>query len=504
MFSISKFAKSRQLPTLPEVALKLIEIAKQEDPDYREVSSIVRSDPVIAGKILKTANSALFGFRQRVETIEQAIPKLGITLLRTLILSFHLADHKSHKEELDPVYQLIWRSSLTQAVLAELMAEKIETADPPSCFLAAMMQDIGILTMVSEAPNEYLNVVLKRAEIPNVVTAERCEFGFSHVDVSIEIMKLWGFDEGFTEPIRRHHDHVIVETSQNDGALASILQAASLGATMLFSTRTSPNTLDSSLTQWTRFMDSHVGLSASQAEEIISEVKLRVGEYSAMFKFDLVESVQSERVIAEAKTMLQEIALKNQLEMVSLQKNKRMPKDEDNELYLDSLTKLFNRRYMDDNLNDCLAKHIKKQEPLAFMFLDVDKFKEINDSHGHAIGDKAIEHVAKWIKQSIRKDDLAIRFGGDEFLVIFQSTKEDQSRTIAERIAKSIPPMKLDDETHIIVSLSAGCATYLPVEGDTADANWLIDEADQTMYVAKKSGGNSVSFQSFVGQRKAG
>ena len=107
--SIHRFANSQKLPTLPEIALKLVQIAQQEEPDYREVSRIIRSDPVVSGKVLKTVNSALFGFRQRIETVEQAVPKLGITLLRTLILSFHLSRHESHQAALEPVLQTLWR-----------------------------------------------------------------------------------------------------------------------------------------------------------------------------------------------------------------------------------------------------------------------------------------------------------------------------------------------------------------------------------------------------------
>ncbi len=123
-FTISQFATSRKLPTLPEVAFKLVQVAQQEEPDYADISRIIRSDPVVSGKILKTVNSALFGFRQKIETIEDAVPKLGLTLLRTLILSFHLSRHETHDDEIKPVLQDLWRSSLTQAVFAEMIAAR--------------------------------------------------------------------------------------------------------------------------------------------------------------------------------------------------------------------------------------------------------------------------------------------------------------------------------------------------------------------------------------------
>ena len=113
MFTVQRFARSSCLPTLPEVALKLVQLAQQEEPDYDEVSRVIRSDSVMSGKILKTVNSALFGFRRKIDSIEQAVPVLGLTLLRTIILSFHLARHKTHQSTLEPVLQTMWRSSLT-------------------------------------------------------------------------------------------------------------------------------------------------------------------------------------------------------------------------------------------------------------------------------------------------------------------------------------------------------------------------------------------------------
>ncbi len=206
-FSIDQFASSARLPSLPHVAAKLIELAQQEDPDFAEVSRAIQSDPVVSGKVMTTVNSALFGFRPKVETIRDAVNKLGVNMIRTLLLSFHLARHKPGQPDLEPLFQNHWRSSLTQAVIAELIAEQIQQ-ESASCFLAAMVQDIGILAMLSEAPEIYLSNIVKRNAFPNVAAAERSIFGFSHVDVSIAIIRKWGLSSRFENAIRHHHDQV--------------------------------------------------------------------------------------------------------------------------------------------------------------------------------------------------------------------------------------------------------------------------------------------------------
>lgn len=306
MYTIKRFAESGRLPTIPEVAIRMVEVAQQEWPDFQELSKIIRSDPVVSGKILKTVNSSLFAFSPKIESIEQSIPKLGVTLLRTLVLSFHVSRHKTHQSELEPVLQKHWRSSLTQAVVAELIAEELdsEIVDPATCFLAAMLQDIGILAMVCEAPSEYLENVLTWGEFPNVVAGERHQFGFSHTDVSVAIVKKWGMEESFIDAIRRHHDRIIgprrkIPTKAE--TLRVILQAANMGGALLASTQSSSASLGSSLDQWVDFLRIQFDFSEEHAEELISEVNQRVGQYSIVYDLDIGESVKTVEVVAKAK-----------------------------------------------------------------------------------------------------------------------------------------------------------------------------------------------------------
>jgi diguanylate cyclase (GGDEF)-like protein len=498
-FTVAQFANSDRLPTLPEVALKLLQIAQADEPVYADVSRIIRADPVVSGKILKTVNSALFGFRQKIETIEDAVPKLGLTLLRTLILSFHLSRHEAHSQELKPVLQDLWRSSLTQAVFAELIGENIADADPQSYFLAAMLQDIGVLAMISEAPTPYLSHVLNRAQFPQVTAAERSYFGFSHVEVTVRILERWGLDECFGDALQHHHDRVVPRGASRSQGLAVTLQAATQGTEMLFSNRSSKTPLAPAVRQWASFLQTRLGLTESQAQEIIQEVPSRVREYSAIFSFNIGQDVCSEHVICQAKDLLQEIALQNQMEMIKRAKNRKNWVDHEL-LYRDSLSGLYNRRFMNDKLADCLDQSLKKRQPMAFLFMDVDEFKSINDNFGHATGDKAIQHVARWLEKSLRKHDLAMRLGGDEFLVVLQKIKELDFEVVAQRITGEIPPLVLDDGEKIEIGLSVGGTFYQPEKGDGSDPNWLIDQADQAMYVAKRSGGQTLSIQKFVGR----
>ncbi|MFN9976731.1 MAG: HDOD domain-containing protein, partial [Phycisphaerae bacterium] len=123
--TIEKILASERLPSLSEVAMKVVEIAKRPEPDYADLVEAIRLDPAIAGRVLKTANSALMGMRNRATSIETAVPRLGTTMVRALVLGFSLAEYQNRNSlVLRPWYQRIWRESLIQAAAAEALAER--------------------------------------------------------------------------------------------------------------------------------------------------------------------------------------------------------------------------------------------------------------------------------------------------------------------------------------------------------------------------------------------
>ncbi|HEV2649753.1 MAG TPA: PleD family two-component system response regulator [Rhizomicrobium sp.] len=158
----------------------------------------------------------------------------------------------------------------------------------------------------------------------------------------------------------------------------------------------------------------------------------------------------------------------------------------------DQLTGLHNRRYMSRHLDNLVESAGRSAKPLAFLILDIDYFKAVNDGHGHDIGDEVLKEFANRIAANIRGIDLACRFGGEEFVVVMPDTDVSLAFTIAERLRKSIemspipisrPPGSLNITISIGIAGSEGM-------GDTADA--LLHRADQALYSAKRAGRNRV------------
>jgi two-component system cell cycle response regulator len=158
----------------------------------------------------------------------------------------------------------------------------------------------------------------------------------------------------------------------------------------------------------------------------------------------------------------------------------------------DQLTGLYNRRYMARHLETLLSGVAETGKTLAFLVIDVDHFKRVNDSYGHDVGDEVLREFARRIAANIRGHDLACRFGGEEFVVIMPETDVQVATTVAERLRASVecapfPVSRAPGSLTITVSIGIAGA-----EGphDTADA--LLRRADQALYRAKHTGRNRV------------
>ena len=151
----------------------------------------------------------------------------------------------------------------------------------------------------------------------------------------------------------------------------------------------------------------------------------------------------------------------------------------------DSLTGLPNRAFFEGRLIRALRSAAKANERVAVLFLDSDRFKDINDNYGHAAGDAVLVAVATRVRAQLREDDLVARLGGDEFAILLSSLhKVEDAQRIADKIIASMDvPIPVPGDTHVLTSLSIGIAIY-PDHGATPGA--LLNAADTAMYQAKR------------------
>ena len=204
-----------------------------------------------------------------------------------------------------------------------------------------------------------------------------------------------------------------------------------------------------------------------------------------------------ERLVTENQSMLTEITRMNQ-ELEQLVEKRTQELEESNrQLYelsiCDGLTKIPNRLRFDQQLSSFLAQSFQKGIPLAVLFLDIDFFKNYNDSYGHLKGDETLKAIANSLHQEVVRDEKAFmaRYGGEEFVVLYLNRDKAEAYQLAEKLRNQIADLKIPHQTSQVsefVTISIGGISLIPKSQD--DAKSILSRADDALYRAKKLGRN--------------
>ena len=157
----------------------------------------------------------------------------------------------------------------------------------------------------------------------------------------------------------------------------------------------------------------------------------------------------------------------------------------------DGLTALYNSRHFYSQLELEADRSSRYKHPLSLLMIDIDRFKEFNDSFGHLEGDKVLVRFSQILKSCLRAHDSAYRYGGEEFTVILPETSAEEARTVAQRIRLALESERFTptSEQSVAKTISIGVTEYFPIE----DMATFIRRADEAMYLSKQNGRNLVS-----------
>jgi diguanylate cyclase (GGDEF)-like protein len=170
--------------------------------------------------------------------------------------------------------------------------------------------------------------------------------------------------------------------------------------------------------------------------------------------------------------------------------NARLHRIVERQALVDGLTGLANRRHTEEALATEIARANRLRAQMAFVLLDIDRFKGVNDTHGHPAGDTVLRALARILEESMREIDTAGRWGGEEFALVLSGTDLAGGKRLAERIRQTIErsSVELDDGTSLRITASFGVSSLPPASG----ADELLAAADEALYAAKTAGRNRV------------
>lgn len=217
---------SAAVPSMPQVVLRFLEIMQDPEFDYRNLVKVLSTDAGTVSEVLRLANSALFGVRNKVVSVRQALTLLGPKRLRSLLLGRYLVDTVSAKKigGLDMSY--FWRRSLASSVLASQIAGEVLPRARDEAFIAALLADIGIPILAEALPKAYRKIVEQHAPHGRVITPdeERQYVQVTHGEVSAMILAHWTLPDSICQAVNLHQSTDPGEGS--NATLARILNAS--------------------------------------------------------------------------------------------------------------------------------------------------------------------------------------------------------------------------------------------------------------------------------------
>lgn len=467
----------RTLPSIPAVALEVLELCQDGDVSIAHVARVLSRDPALCAKVLKVANSPWYGVRSQITTVERAVTILGINATLSLALSFSLVRElqKSKKAGLD--HQTYWKRCIIAAASSQVIGHWANAGSHDELFLGGLLQDIGILALNEAIPQLYGKLIASAKGDHYLLAAlEEQEFGSDHAEIGAWLLERWNLPVNLQLSTASSHDAkcagedltLFCKSTALAGYIAAIWTQPDAGAATALACEKSCSLFD---------------MSSSQFKKILDDVARILPEVTANLDINIGGEGFIDRILEQARATLVELSLQAHRTVQEIQIQAQH----------DDLTSLANRSYLNGIFPQQFLSAQESGQSFSVLFLDIDNFKIINDSYGHRGGDQVLISVADVLRQSTRGSDIVARYGGDEFLVLLPGAGDKVAAGISLWILNAIQsnPHKIDADMEIPVTVSIGRATMSDSSG-FASSEDLIKAADRALYAAKMGGRNRI------------
>jgi len=485
--TLRRITACAQLPTLPTVAMRILELTRDASASLSSIAECVELDQALAAKILRTINSSFYGLSSPCPNIARAINYLGMNTVRSLVLSFSLVETFRNPDGAEGFdLRAHWRRAVYGAVAARLLASRLVGCDPDEAFLAALLRDIGSLAASIALGDGYARVVSGAGAHADLARAEREELGVDHAAIGAELARSWRLPKELADAVRLHH----ARSGESASNLTRAAIMASLAADALSerSEERGPaiGGLSTLAHRWLR-------MSGGEVETLLEELKPKTLSLARLFDLDTGAPPNVGTILAEAEEQKFLIQVEQEREATRLRESHARLEIE---RFTDGLTGAMNRAAFDRDLDAAFDAARAGATPLAVAFVDADKFKAVNDTHGHQAGDAVLVELAARMKQAIADRGTVYRYGGEEFAVLLPGATAEDATDAAERLRAVIAatPVDVRDAAEIDVlpvTVSVGVAIQDERTGaEFAEPAQLLRAADEAVYRAKQSGRN--------------
>ena len=476
---------AHKLPTLPGIAIKILEAVRKEEACLKEIGEILSKDPSLSAEVLRAINSPFYGLSTKVTSVTHAVNMLGINTVKSLSLSFSIVKNFETEKSNGFDYTRFWKDSLTSAVSAKILAAKLLPHFSDDAFFLGLIHNIGQLVIYLIMPDQY-NLIAKEKERSGCAAheAENQILGFNHMELGEHLIQSWNLPNNFAIPVRHHHEAENIDIDNPE--IETITKILHLGTFFIDLNNHEDQRFYMAFAQLEFLIKQYGFQDKIEIETIAKEVHNQTLTVFPLFEIQIAEEKDYIDLIEQARNELIHLST-NFMQQVCEQK--KMIESLSEKALRDALTDLPNYRAFQETMEKEVQRGNRYGHGLCLILVDIDHFKNVNDSYGHLAGDYILKVLAYYLHKSLRGSDLIARYGGEEFAIILPETSKADGLLVAERLRETVESLQIEYEGETLSVTASFGLSYLQ-RGQKTDKSQLVKNADCALYQAKRDGRN--------------
>lgn len=473
-----------RLPSLPAVALRVIELTQKHDVSFGEIAQTITNDQGLSSKVLRTVNSPFYGLRKPCSTINQSIVLLGLSAVKTLALGFSLVSAiQESSKGFD--FKDYWMRSLLSGVAAKCIASEAKCGFDEECFLGGLLQDVGMVALMQSLGQEY-EAVLSAAgpDHRSLAREEMSAIEVTHADIGAMLTQRWKLPPELVMPVKYHErptaapkEHLSICQSVGLGNIAAdVVTAAEPGVPL--------RRFYAKAQDW-------FALSPAQCDSIIRNVAAGAKDMGRLLSLDVGPAVDGDKLLARAN---------EELRQISLPFDPGHMAQTGDEAASDPKTGLPSRMIFNRNLIAGFEQSRSGDPAFSIALLALDDLEQLRTRQGDQIADALLLSVAASLQRHFdTHTGLVCRFADNCFGVILAKL-DRQAATRCVEAARgalsqggvTIKPPGLKEST-MAVTLSGGLVSLDPTTaGKFDDVEAFIRVAESALQAAGRAGNNTL------------
>lgn len=500
--------RARDLYSVPAVAMQVLQLTNDPNVDSRVLKQCIENDPALTAKLLKVVNSSLFGLSREICDLEQAVTLLGLKPLKLLVLGFSLPKQLNDRVQAD-LLAYFWQHSFVKALAARHFSQKLEQGLPDEAFVAALLQRIGMLTLVQELGGPYVRCWERtRTHGSQLVSLETATLGFDHLVLSARLLDHWKLPKPLVRAIGTPLELPVIEAlSDQQQVLPRVLYLADLAADVAVGgNELRLQQLLVAAEPW--------GLQAEHLHSLVRDLETKVTELAQLFAIRLVDVPAYDDVLDQAYRRLSMLAQDAAQTMVSIAKDTEIEgalnrlEEAVDQLASDQLSEQLPAGLEGENqgtadggegddpgflgrvarsINECRSARCE----LSLILLELANLEDLILETGVETSKHASELIVQGISELIDREGPCFQVDDHRFAITLLDCDRPGAVEAAKQAVQGLPGWIQDQGIMFTLMINAGVAT-VAVPPRNFPAEELVRSAERCLYSATVTGGGVV------------